>query len=183
MMPRDFVGMVLQQVLDSAKDHQVCLRSNVIVDRASQLGAESKQAELMQPLGGHKFQTQQLLPTSDLSTNLGERPEIFNTDQGSQFTSQEWTGALEDLGVKISMDGKGRWMDNVFIERLWRSVKYEEIYIREHATIPALSAGLQRWFQRYNTWRPHQALGNRTPAEIYKLREADEREGGDLQAA
>ena len=66
------------------------------------------------------------------------------------------------------MDGRGRWMDNVFIERLWRSVKYEEIYLREHATIPAVEAGLSRWFNRYNTWRPHQALGNRTPHEVYR---------------
>ena len=95
------------------------------------------------------------------------RPEIFNTDQGSQFTAQEWTQRLTNLGVQISMDGKGRWMDNVFIERLWRSVKYEEIYLREHRTIPALEHGLQDWFKRYNEWRPHQNLGNRTPREVY----------------
>ncbi len=97
-----------------------------------------------------------------------ELPEIFNTDQGSQFTSQEWTGKLTGLGITISMDGKGRWMDNVFIERLWRSVKYEEIYLREYATLPVLERGLKEWFERYNTWRPHQALGNQTPHQVYE---------------
>ena len=97
----------------------------------------------------------------------GRVPGIFNTDQGSQFTSAEWTGRLLELGISISMDGRGRWMDNVFIERLWRSVKYEEIYVREHATIPVLRAGLEDWFGRYNTWRPHQALGNVTPHAVY----------------
>lgn len=95
-------------------------------------------------------------------------PDIFNTDQGSQFTSQEWIGKLIELGIAISMDGKGRWMDNVFIERLWRSVKYEEIYLHEHGTVPALEAGLGGWFERYNTWRPHQALGNRTPEQAHQ---------------
>ena len=99
--------------------------------------------------------------------STGKIPDIFNTDQGCQFTSEAWTGRLTELGIQISMDGKGRWMDNVFIERLWRSVKYEEIYLYEHRAIPALEAGLQRWFMRYNTWRPHEALGNRTPHEIY----------------
>ena len=98
----------------------------------------------------------------------GRIPEIFNTDQGCQFTSAEWTGRLLDLGVQISMDGRGRWMDNVFIERLWRSVKYEEIYLFEHATVPALRAGLAKWFGRYNDWRPHETLGNLTPAVVYQ---------------
>ena len=95
-------------------------------------------------------------------------PEIFNTDQGSQFTSAEWTGRLSKWGVKISMDGKGRWMDNVFIERLWRSLKYEDIYIKEYATVNALEQGLESWMTRYNTWRPHEALGNRTPSAVYR---------------
>lgn len=103
--------------------------------------------------------------------STGEVPEIFNTDQGCQFTSAEWTGRLLGLGVKISMDGKGRWMDNVFIERLWRSVKYEEIYIFEHPTIIELCQGLEKWFERYNTWRPHAALGNKTPEVIYASEE------------
>ena len=97
----------------------------------------------------------------------GRLPEIFNTDQGSQFTSREWTGRLQAMGIAVSMDGKGRWMDNVFIERLWRSVKYEEIYLRGHNTLPELEAGLQAWFGRYNTWRPHQALENRTPSQAH----------------
>jgi putative transposase len=100
--------------------------------------------------------------------NTGQIPEIFNTDQGCQFTSSEWTGRLLDLGVKISMDGRGRWMDNVFIERLWRSVKYEEIYLFEHSTVTALRAGLSKWFTRYNDWRPHEALGNLTPTVAYQ---------------
>ena len=98
----------------------------------------------------------------------GRVPEIFNTDQGCQFTSAEWTGRLLDLGVKISMDGRGRWMDNVFIERLWRSIKYEEIYLFEHATVTALRAGVRKWFLRYNDWRPHETLGNLTPAAVYQ---------------
>lgn len=100
--------------------------------------------------------------------STGKVPEIFNTDQGCQFTSEEWIGRLTELGVKISMDGRGRWMDNVFIERLWRSVKYEEIYLKEHSTIPALHHGLETWFTRYNHWRPHQHLGNLTPAQVYQ---------------
>lgn len=98
--------------------------------------------------------------------NTGTVPEIFNTDQGCQFTSAEWTGRLKELSIQISMDGKGRWMDNVFIERLWRSVKYEEIYLFEHATITELCEGLTKWFERYNNWRPHEALGNQTPKVI-----------------
>ena len=95
-------------------------------------------------------------------------PEIFNTDQGSQFTSPEWTGKLEGLGIQVSMDGKGRWMDNVFIERLWRSLKYENIYLQAYATINALEVGLRQWFESYNTWRPHQNLGNQTPAQFHE---------------
>lgn len=97
----------------------------------------------------------------------GHAPGIFNTDQGSQFASVEWTGKLLELKVNISMDGKVRCMDNVFIERLWRSVKYEEIYIREHACLPKLEAGLAVWFERYNTWRAHEAQGNLTPHDVY----------------
>lgn len=100
----------------------------------------------------------------------GRVPEIFNTDQGSQFTSEEWTDRLKELGVKISMDGRGRWMDNVFIERLWRSVKYEEIYLFEHSTVTKLRAGLNKWFGRYNDWRPHTTHGNLTPSVIYQTK-------------
>lgn len=102
-------------------------------------------------------------------TNSGTTPEIFNTDQGCQFTSAEWTGRLKELDIKISMDGKGRWMDNVFIERLWRSVKYEHIYLLEHPTIIELCAGLEEWFESYNHWRPHQSHAGETPAAIYAL--------------
>jgi len=94
-------------------------------------------------------------------------PDIFNTDQGSQFTSPEWTGRIEGLGIKVSMDGKGRWMDNVFIERLWRSYKYEDLYLKEYATLAELESGIRQWMERYNTWRPHQNLGNKTPAQVY----------------
>jgi putative transposase len=95
-------------------------------------------------------------------------PEIFNTDQGSQFTSDEWIGKLKEWEVQISMDGRGRWMDNVFIERLWRSIKYEEIYLREYAKVDILEVGVNRWMKQYNTWRPHEALGNKTPNEVYR---------------
>lgn len=94
-------------------------------------------------------------------------PEIFNTDQGSQFTSPEWTGRLEGLGIRVSMDGKGRWMDNVFIERLWRSLKYEDIYLKGYTNIGDLEVGVEEWMERYNTWRPHQNLGNQTPVQVY----------------
>jgi putative transposase len=94
-------------------------------------------------------------------------PEIFNTDQGAQFTGKAFTSRLVEHRVAISMDGRGRWMDNVFIERLWRSVKYEEIYLKEHANGADLSAGLSEWFDLYTHRRPHQGLGNRTPFEVY----------------
>ena len=94
-------------------------------------------------------------------------PEIFNTDQGSQFTSQAFTGTLKTAGVAISMDGKGRWMDNVFIERLWRTVKYEEIYLRAYDTVTEASAGIGWYLDFYNARRTHQALGRLTPDEVY----------------
>ena len=94
-------------------------------------------------------------------------PEIFNTDQGSQFTSLAFTGRLEDTGIKISMDGRGRVFDNIFIERLWRSLKYEDIYLREYQTVLELRDGIDRYFRFYNHERPHQALENKTPAMVY----------------
>ena len=94
-------------------------------------------------------------------------PEIFNTDQGAQFTSEAFTDVLKAHGVAISMDGKGRWIDNVFIERLWRSVKYEDIYLRAYETPAALRAGLTRYFDFYNTRRRHTALDRRTPDAVY----------------
>jgi putative transposase len=96
-------------------------------------------------------------------------PEIFNTDQGAQFTSPRFTGVLLDAKVRISMDGKGRWMDNVFIERLWRSLKYECIYLRAFETGSELRAGLRAWIDYYNAHRPHSALGGKTPAEAYAV--------------
>lgn len=94
-------------------------------------------------------------------------PEIFNTDQGSQFTSTDFTAVLKRHEIKISMDGKGRWMDNVFIERLWRSVKYEDVYLKEYLTVAALKQGLSIYFHFYNNERPHQSFGTCTPAEMY----------------
>jgi putative transposase len=95
------------------------------------------------------------------------RPEIFNTDQGSQFTAEAFTGVLKAHAVAISMDGKGRWVDNVFIERLWRSVKYEEIYLHAYESPKAINAALSRYFAFYNGRRPHQALDQRTPDAVY----------------
>jgi len=95
------------------------------------------------------------------------RPEIFNTDQGSQFTSPRFTDVLTEAGVKVSMDGKGRWMDNVFIERLWRSLKYECVYLHAFETGSEARAGIGKWVAYYNTERPHSALGGRTPLEAH----------------
>ena len=96
------------------------------------------------------------------------RPEIFNTDQGSQFTSAAFTGTLASAGIRISMDGRGRWMDNVFIERLWRSLKHEDIYLKGYADGYEARAGIGAWMAFYNGRRPHQALGNRTPMAVWQ---------------
>jgi len=96
-----------------------------------------------------------------------QHPEIFNTDQGSQYTGNAFTGTLQENNIKISMDGKGRCMDNIFIERLWRSVKYEKIFLEEFETVPKLLAGLKEYFEFYNFERPHQSFSGKTPAEIY----------------
>jgi putative transposase len=95
------------------------------------------------------------------------RPEIFNTDQGSQFTGVAFTGVLKDADIRISMDGRGNWMDNVFIERLWRSIKYECVYLHAFETGSELRQGLSRWIGFYNAHRPHSALVGRTPDEAY----------------
>jgi putative transposase len=100
------------------------------------------------------------------------KPEIFNTDQGSQFTSEDWTSVLDGAGVTISMDGKGRWIDNVFIERLWRSVKYENVYLRAYENGAELRRGLAEYFRFYNAIRTHQALDYQTPDEVYYARPA-----------
>ena len=96
-------------------------------------------------------------------------PEIFNSDQGSQFTATAFTEILETAEIRISMDGRGRALDNIFIERFWRSLKYEDIYLNHYATVPALSAGLAHYFDFYNYQRPHQALNYLTPAQCYRL--------------
>ena len=95
------------------------------------------------------------------------RPEIFNTDQGVQYTAEAFTGCLEAAGVQVSMDGRGRWMDNVFVERLWRTVKYEYLYLHDHATPRALQAGLTGYFPFYNEERIHASLDYRTPMAVY----------------
>ena len=96
------------------------------------------------------------------------RPEIFNTDQGSQFTAAAFTGALVQAGVAISMDGRGRWMDNVFIERLWRSLKYEDIYLKGYADSREAARGIAEWIAFYNERRPHQALAHRAPMAVWR---------------
>jgi putative transposase len=95
------------------------------------------------------------------------RPEIFNTDQGSQFTSEVFTSILQEAGVAISMDGRGRAFDNIFVERLWRSVKYEEVYLKDYGVVDEARRGLSDYFALYNTERLHQSLGYKTPAEVY----------------
>jgi len=95
------------------------------------------------------------------------KPEIFNTDQGSQFTSAAFTGVLLNADIAISMDGKGSWRDNVFVERLWRSVKYEEVYLRAYDTVSDARASIGRYFSFYNTRRPHSSLDRRTPDQAY----------------
>jgi len=96
------------------------------------------------------------------------KPDIFNTDQGSQFTSAEFTGALIKAGIKISMDGRGRWMDNVFIERLWRSLKHEDIYLNGYADGREAKVGIASWIAFYNGRRPHQALNHRAPMAVWR---------------
>lgn len=96
------------------------------------------------------------------------KPDIFNTDQGSQYTSEAFTSILLQKRIAISMDGRGRAMDNIFIERLWRSVKYEDVYLKDYANGADLHDGLDAWFDLYNYRRPHQGLNNRTPFEVYQ---------------
>ena len=96
------------------------------------------------------------------------QPEIFNTDQGSQFTSEAFTGALRDQGIQVSMDGKGRYLDNIFVERLWRSVKYEEVYLKAYQNGTEARKGIDAYLDFYNQERPHQALGYRTPGQVFE---------------
>ena len=95
------------------------------------------------------------------------RPEIFNTDQGIQYTAEAFTGRLEAAGVRVSMDGRGRWMDNVFVERLWRTVKHEYLYLEDHVSPRALESGLASYFPFYNQERIHASLDYRTPIAVY----------------
>ena len=94
-------------------------------------------------------------------------PDIFNTDQGTQFTSSEFTNILANRGIRISMDGQGRWRDNIFIERLWKTVKYQEVYLKAYESIGHAKKELKQFFDRYNMRRPHQGLADRTPDEVY----------------
>jgi putative transposase len=103
----------------------------------------------------------------DAHRTAGAWPEIMNTDQGCQFTGLAWTSTLRDAGVRISMDGKGRWIDNVMVERLWRSLKYEDVYLRDYADLHELEEGLALWFAHYNHERPHQSLEWKTPMEAW----------------
>jgi putative transposase len=96
-----------------------------------------------------------------------EKPEIFNTDQGSQFTSEAFTGRLKEEGIKISMDGKGRWRDNVFVERVWRSIKYEEVYLHAYASVSEARTSIGRYLEFYNSIRPHSSLKALTPDQVY----------------
>jgi putative transposase len=98
----------------------------------------------------------------------GGRPEIFNTDQGVQFTARAFTGRLEAAGIAVSMDGRGRALDNVFVERLWRSLKYEDIYLKAYRSVRDLEVGISEWFAFYNHERLHQSLAYRTPAAVYR---------------
>ena len=102
----------------------------------------------------------------DLALAQGH-PGIFNTDQGVQFTARAFTSPLEQADIRISMDGRGRCFDNIFVERLWRSVKYEDLYLKDYQTVPALEKGLNHYFTFYNQERPHQSLDYRTPAEVH----------------
>jgi putative transposase len=95
------------------------------------------------------------------------QPEIFNTDQGSQFTSEAFTSALNAQGIRISMDGKGSWRDNVFVERIWRSITYEEVYLRAYDTVSSAKENIGRYIAFYNSRRPHSRLDRQTPDEFY----------------
>jgi putative transposase len=112
------------------------------------------------------------LEALDRALGCGQ-PEIFNSDQGSQFTSEKFTGVLEGRSIAVSMDGRGRCLDNIFIERLWRSLKYEEVYLRDYRLVPEARASIGRYFQFYNYERPHQSLEYRTPAALYRGRVSD----------
>jgi putative transposase len=109
-----------------------------------------------------------------LEQALGKgRPEIFNTDQGAQFTSEAFAGLLLEQGVRVSMDGRGRYLDNILVERLWRSIKYEEVYLKAYQSVAEARVGINAYLEFYDYQRPHQALGYRTPAEMYQNGQAE----------
>lgn len=113
--------------------------------------------------------TQSCLAAFDMAlAHTGCRPEIFNTDQGCQFTSADWIERVGQGGTLISMDGQGRWRDNIVVERFWWSLKHEDVYLRDYATVPELKVGVEAYIHRYNTRRPHQALGGITPQMAYE---------------
>ena len=109
-------------------------------------------------------------------------PDVFNTDQGSQFTGKAFTGLLEQHGIKISMDGKGSYRDNLFIERLWRTVKYEEVYLKAYQNGKDARIGISAYFRFYNMARPHQALGYRTPGDVFTSIPFEEPEKGVIES-
>ena len=111
-----------------------------------------------------------------LEAALGKgRPEVFNTDQGAQFTSDAFTQTLQERGIRVSMDGKGRYLDNIFVEQLWRSIKYEEVYLKAYQTVAEARVGINAYLEFYNRRRPHQSLGYRTPAQVYQKGQAEKR--------
>ena len=142
-------------------------RAKIILGTADGCGT----SEIMRPSGKAKavagaLQAFCIETLEDALARYG-KPEIFNTDQGSQFTGQTFTGALAGNGVAISMDGKGAWRDNVFVERLWRSVKYEEVYLRAYDSVSEARASIGRYFDFYNGRRPHASLDGNTPDQAY----------------
>jgi putative transposase len=114
------------------------------------------------------LETEFCLSALDWALGSGWTPETFNTDQGSQFTSERFTGRIEEHGIQVSMDGRGRALDNIFIERLWRTVKYEEVYLKDYLNLREAIDNLKCYFWFYNQERPHQALGYRTPAAVWR---------------
>jgi putative transposase len=107
------------------------------------------------------------IETLEEALSRNEKPEMFNTDQGSQFTSETFTGRLQENAIAISMDGKGRWRDNVFVERIWKSIKYEEVYLHAYASVSEARASIARYLEFYNSIRPHSSLKALTPDQVY----------------
>ena len=140
-------------------------------DRAHKKSAASskyadRSGRLYEAGGNNTLDTSFCLAALEVALAHGQ-PAIFNTDQGVQFTSAAYTSRLEQAGIQISWDVRGRALDNVFVERLWRSVKWEEVYLKDYQTVAEAVRGLERYFRFYNHERPHQALGYQTPAQVY----------------